>query len=151
MDDPHDDEPTVEMPAVVDEGNMLVYDRVFLGELAEISRVRATLKEWLTNCPVTDDLLLVASELAANAVLHSASRSLYFTVRVYPFLHLGHVRVEVEDLGGQWCCHPIDRPHGLQIVQMLSEEWGTIRARDGMRTTWACVGLSESVSRPVSP
>jgi anti-sigma regulatory factor (Ser/Thr protein kinase) len=47
---------------------------------------------------VTDDLKLVASELAANAVLYSASRGASFAVRCE--IAPGCVRIEVEDLGG---------------------------------------------------
>ena len=135
---------TVEMPAVNDGGgtaSTLVYDRMFLGELDEIPRIRAGLQDWLNDRPVRDDVVLIASELAANAILHSASKALYFTVRAY--LHPDHVRVEVEDLGGPWRCRPVDgHPHGLDLVTLLAEDWGTeVRTCDGMRTTWARVPI----------
>ncbi len=62
--------------------------------------------------------MLIASELAANAVLHSRSRDAFITVRCETFR--GYAWVEVEDLGGPW--HPRQRdgrPHGLDIVEAI--------------------------------
>lgn len=148
-----DDTPTVEMPAVTDDdglGNTLVYDRICFGELSEIKGARASLRRWLNDCPVVGDVVLIASELAANAVLHSASQELYFTLRAE--IHPDHIRVEVEDLGGPWRCRAVDdRPHGLELVALLAQEWGSeVRPCDGMRVTWAKVAApsySPSVSR----
>lgn len=67
-------------------------------------------------CPAADDLVLIASELAGNAVLHSQSRGEFFTVRCQA--HPGHVRVEVEDLGGPWRTRrPDDRPEHFPICR----------------------------------
>lgn len=144
MDDPHDDEPTVEIPAICgDDDDGPIYDRVWLGSADQTHRLRCGLRAYLRDCPVADEAVLIASEFAANAIIHSNSKDCFFICRAE--FHPGdHVRVEVEDLGGQWICRPVDdRPHGLQIVQMLSQgRWGTeVRERDGMRLTWAEVPI----------
>jgi anti-sigma regulatory factor (Ser/Thr protein kinase) len=133
-----DDEPTQEIPVVgADDDDGPTYDRVFLGALDQTHALRAGLRAYLRDCPVADDVVLIASEFAANAVLHSPSNQTFFICRAEVFPD--HVRVEVEDLGGPWLRAAVDneRPHGLDIVQMLAE-WGTtVRACDHMRVTWA--------------
>jgi hypothetical protein len=89
---------------------------------------------------VADDVVLIASELAANAVLHSGSAELYFTVRAE--IHPLHIRVECEDLGGPWgqprMVNGEPQCHGLDIVAALSEDWGTEeRTCDNRRIVWA--------------
>jgi hypothetical protein len=37
--------------------------------------VRTYVAGFLGDCPVTDDVVLISSELAANAVMHSASQA----------------------------------------------------------------------------
>jgi hypothetical protein len=143
MDDPHEDEPTLEMPAVgADDDEGPIYDRVWLGSADQTHTLRLGLRAYLRGCPVADEAVLIASEFAANAIIHSNSRNCFFICRAE--VHSDHVRVEVEDLGGQWICRPVDdHPHGLQIVQVLSGgRWGTeVRERDGMRLTWAEVSI----------
>jgi anti-sigma regulatory factor (Ser/Thr protein kinase) len=72
-------------------------------------------------------VLLVVSELATNAVLHSGTE---FEVRVDE--SAGDVRVEVSDDGPGspvMLSPPSDAPHGrgLQIVNGLAGEWGVTR------------------------
>jgi hypothetical protein len=43
------------------------------GRVEQVSMVRADLRAMLNGCPVADDVILCASELAANAVRHSRS------------------------------------------------------------------------------
>src|ERR1019366_2284916 len=61
---------------------------------------RRAVARHLAGCPALDDLVLIVAELASNAVLHSASRGAFFTVRAE--LHADYVRVEAVDLGGPW-------------------------------------------------
>jgi hypothetical protein len=44
------------------------------GSIEHVSTVRADLRALLPDCPAADDVILCASELAANAALHSRSR-----------------------------------------------------------------------------
>ena len=70
--------------------------------------------------------MLCVSELATNAVLHSASRHPggIFTVRASVFDD--HVLIEVEDNGGTWDERPHrdSRSHGLDIVRELAADYG---------------------------
>ena len=84
-----------------------------------------------------NDMMLIASELAANCVMHTRSRGEFFHVRCE--LAPGYARIEVEDMGGPWRPRkPDDRPHGLDIVQALTGDggWG-IQATGTGRLTWA--------------
>lgn len=119
------------------------YKRTFHGRTDQVSQVRRDIAAHLTGCPAADDLVLIASELAGNAVLHSQSRGEFFTVRCQA--HPAYVRVEVEDLGGPWGPRsPDDRPHGLDLITELAgpDGWGTQTTGDGDRIVWAQLDLT---------
>jgi anti-sigma regulatory factor (Ser/Thr protein kinase) len=104
--------------------------------------VRHAVARHLTGCPATDDAVLIVSEFAANAIVHSASRHAFFTVRAE--LHPDYVWVEVEDLGGPWHCRqPDGRAHGLDVVKALAgpDGWGVEITTDGGRVVWARLDL----------
>jgi anti-sigma regulatory factor (Ser/Thr protein kinase) len=114
------------------------YKGTFHGRAEEMSRVRLELAGYMGNCPVTDDMVLIASEFSANAILHTRSRGESF--RVGCELSPGSVRIEVEDMGGPWRQRRADdRPHGLDIVEALTgpDGWGTATTGDGSRLVWA--------------
>jgi len=79
--------------------------------------------------PVSDDLVLLVSELSTNAILHSRSGhpDRTFTVRVtlYPG---DYAWGEVEDQGGAWTAGEADDEHGrgLTIVAAVAGDgnWG---------------------------
>jgi serine/threonine-protein kinase RsbW len=102
------------------------YTGVFCGRTDQVSRARREVARHLAGQPAADDAALIVSELAANAVLHSASGGQFFTVRA----ELGDTwcRLEVEDLGGPWNPSSPDpsRPHGLDLVRALTGpgNWG---------------------------
>ena len=111
------------------------YHATYHGRPDQVSAVREEVAAYLGDCPVTDDAVLIVSEIATNAVRHSESASEFFSVRVY--LHQGWVWLECEDLGGQWQCQTDEeRPHGLSIVDALAEEWGVDGDTAG-RVVWA--------------
>jgi anti-sigma regulatory factor (Ser/Thr protein kinase) len=117
------------------------YQGTFHGRAEEISRVRHEITAYLAQCPVADDLVLIADELASNSVLHSRSRGGTFHVRCE--LTAGSARVEVEDAGSPWRTRKEDdSPHGLNIVGALTgpDGWGTRRTPDGTRVVWAALG-----------
>src|SRR5579863_338331 len=57
------------------------YTGTFGGRADEAARVRREIARYLGGCPVTNDMILIADELAANAILHSHSRGASFGVR----------------------------------------------------------------------
>ena len=109
------------------------------GTTEHIRIVRADLRAVLHECPMADDVILCASELAANAAIHSRSRlpGGAFTVRV-KISPGGYAWVEVEDDGGP--STPVIRDstghHGLDIVRALATDWG-IGGDHTTRTIWA--------------
>lgn len=109
------------------------------GTAEHISGVRSDLRSVLNGCPMADDLILCASELATNAALHSRSRLTGGTFTVRVVISLGrYARIEVQDDGGPWSPAAGDRARhrGLGIVCALASEWG-VDHDDGTRIVWA--------------
>jgi anti-sigma regulatory factor (Ser/Thr protein kinase) len=85
------------------------------GTTEQIRAVRADLRGLLGDCPMADDVILCASELAANAAIHSRSRMRGGTFTVRTTISPGNYAwVEVEDSGGPWTSAISDptRRHG---------------------------------------
>jgi anti-sigma regulatory factor (Ser/Thr protein kinase) len=121
-----------------DETPVLYYSQVFPGQADQVRVIRATLAQALTDCPMAADAVLAASELAANAVLHSLSQEPggKFTVRAE--IHPGdYLWLEVEDGGGPWDEQPRTdgRGHGFKIVAALSSDWG-VEGDDLAQVVW---------------
>jgi anti-sigma regulatory factor (Ser/Thr protein kinase) len=114
-------------------------EAIYPGGTEHIRAVRADLRAILEDCPRADDVILCASELAANAAQHSRSRlpGGTLTIRTTASLEL-YVRIEVQDNGGPWNQGMIDptRHHGLDIVRAVADEWG-IDGDQTSRTIWA--------------
>ena len=115
------------------------------GGTEHVRAVRADLRVVLQECPRADDVILCASELAANAAMHSRSRLLggTFIVRATVSTDL-YARIEVQDDGGPWNQGMIDptRHHGLDIVRAFADEWG-INGDYTSRTIWAQFNWSD--------
>jgi anti-sigma regulatory factor (Ser/Thr protein kinase) len=114
--------------------------RVFGGSHQEVRNVREFVAQAVDGCPVADDVILLASEVAANAVVHTASgKGGTFTVVVQPGDRA--VRVEVHDGGSE--APPKARSadelagsgRGLGFVEALATRWGHLGDRDG-RVVW---------------
>ena len=109
------------------------------GGAEHIGAVRADLRAVLGDCPRADDVILCASELAANAAQHSRSRlpGGTFTVRatVSPDRY---ARIEVQDNGGPWtqAVTGSARHHGLDIIGAVADAWGS-GGDHATRTVWA--------------
>jgi len=115
-----------------------------------ISAVRADLRQLLGGCPIADDVILCASELAANATIHSRSSLPGGTFTVSVKISPSHYTwIAVEDSGGPWNPAASDpaRPHGLQIVRALASEWG-IDGDHNTRTIWAKFNWPADSQRP---
>jgi anti-sigma regulatory factor (Ser/Thr protein kinase) len=110
-------------------------EQVLPAHAQQVQVARAFIAAVLAGCPAADDAVLCVSELATNAVLHSASRT--FTVRAAIFDD--HVWVEVEDNGGHWEDRPHrdGRLHGLDIVRELAADCGRYGAPLTGWVAWA--------------
>ena len=91
--------------------------------------------------PMVDTAVLLVSELATNAVVHSASGQPGGSATVLITEIGGGVRVEVADEGSDHCA-PVVRGdiyasegHGLFLVQSLADQWGYVRDETGT-TVW---------------
>jgi anti-sigma regulatory factor (Ser/Thr protein kinase) len=91
--------------------------------------------------PMADTAMLLVSELATNAVLHSASGRPGGSATVLITEIGGGVRVEVADEGSDQSA-PVVRGdiyasegHGLFLVQSLADQWGYVRDETGT-TVW---------------
>jgi anti-sigma regulatory factor (Ser/Thr protein kinase) len=116
----------------------LTFIRAYSARPDQIQFVRADLRRLLASFPVADDAILSASELAANAALHSHSRMPGGTFTVRARLSPGnYVSIEVEDSGGPWIGTTDDaaQGHGLVIVRSLASASGIGGDHDG-RTAW---------------
>jgi anti-sigma regulatory factor (Ser/Thr protein kinase) len=85
--------------------------------------------------PRLDDVLVLASEVAANAIRHTASgQGGHFEVTVAMCAARSRVRVEVTDQGGSSVPRPADAAaddpdtpvsgRGLMVVDVLADQWG---------------------------
>ena len=120
-------------------------DLTYPGGTEHVRAVHADLRVVLQECPRADDVILCASELAANAAIHSRSRlpDGTFIVRATVSTDL-YARIEVQDDGGPWNQGMIDptRHHGLDIVRAVADEWG-IDGDYTSRTIWARFNWSD--------
>ena len=112
------------------------------GECGQARLVRASLAPLLQGCPLTDDAILITSELAANAALHSNSAAPGGRFTVYAEIYWGdYVWIEVEDQGGPWatCGNGDGHPHGLDVVDALAGpgNWGIDGGPEHGRIVWA--------------
>jgi serine/threonine-protein kinase RsbW len=127
--------------AAVDSAWLLRYARSYPGTLDQVGRVRAFLREVLAGCPRADEAVVVGSELAANAALHSRSGIPGGHFSVGAEVNEGaYVLVAVHDDGGPWrarACAP-RAGHGLDLVQALAGpgHWG-VGGDAGGRRAWA--------------
>lgn len=111
------------------------YDPLLDSPAATRNLIRKVLKSW-NEAGVLDEVVSVASELAANAVQH-ARTGFAVTVSRVP----GAVRVAVSDSDAR---APAPRPltphapsgRGLHLVRLLSRRWDVASGRSG-KTVWA--------------
>src|SRR5258708_1815484 len=83
--------------------------QVFPGEERELAAMRRWLESLLPNCPARDDVTLVATELATNAIRHTASgHGGWFAVDIT--WHQPAVRVAVTDRGSPSGPRMVDDP-----------------------------------------
>jgi hypothetical protein len=91
--------------------------RVFAGVPAQVAEVRRFVACLLDGCPARDALVSCASELSANAVVHTASGDGgFFTVEVV-CSRAGVARVSVTDAGG-----PTEPAAGVPVTGETGDE-----------------------------
>ena len=109
--------------------------RVFPGDPAELRVLRRWIEDLFPPCPVRDDVIEVACELAGNAICHTRSgRGGKFGVRVEGTP--GMVSVMVADDGGEseprLVADPLaEHGRGLRIVHALSARVTVTGGRQG--------------------
>jgi serine/threonine-protein kinase RsbW len=107
------------------------WEHPYPGTTDQVRHVRAALRNFLGDCPVTDDVVHLLSELSANAIAHSDSGKAggTFTVRAEHFVN-SYVWGEVEDQGSNWdgnLSRSARRPHGLYLLERLASDCGVER------------------------
>jgi hypothetical protein len=118
--------------------------RVFDGSPGEVRNARRFVGHAIGGCPVAPDVVLLASELAANAVRHTASGA-GGTFSVSVLAGTGRVRVEVHDLGSVTAPAlgragaPGESGAGLGLVEAIADRWGFYGGRHG-RVVWFEMG-----------
>jgi Histidine kinase-like ATPase domain len=127
--------------------------QVLRGEEHQLRALRRWLASLLPACPARDDVTAVATELAANAIRHTASgRGGWLAVEITWYGAV--IRVAVADGGAQTEPRVIDDPagehgRGLLIVQGLSIRTGCYGDQRGHLVwadiPWAAVSMGGSL------
>jgi serine/threonine-protein kinase RsbW len=122
----------------------------FPGRRDQVRLIRGILSAFFDDSPAAPDAILLVSELAANAVTHSASGQpgglLIIRAETSPAIC---VRAEVEDQGSTWDGNlsTAQPPHGLFILRALSADSGTRRGQDGW-ITWFTIPITAGQEPP---
>jgi serine/threonine-protein kinase RsbW len=116
------------------------FERAYPGTIDQPQRVRTDLAAIAGQWTLVEDLVLLASELAANAILHSRSGHPDRTFTVRATLYPGeYAWVEVIDRGGPWTVGEYDGEHGrgLAVVAAIAGDgnWG-IDGDTSSRVAW---------------
>jgi len=127
--------------------------RAFPGDAAQLRQLRRWLSGLLPDAPARYDAIMVAVELATNAVKHTASgRGGIFTVEITWHAELAALRIAVSDGGApprsRACASPEvlgENGRGLQVVRALAARSGAYGGRCG-GLTWADIPWSEFAS-----
>jgi serine/threonine-protein kinase RsbW len=123
---------------------MASWSRLFPGRPEQVAQARLFTRSVLAGRPEAATAELVVSELATNAVLHSASGGAGGSFVVSVLARPDGVLVGVDDLGpatepaarAAEDPGPRESGMGLVLVAALAKEWGTARTAAGWRV-WA--------------
>lgn len=114
--------------------------RIFAGSDSQVRYARDFTRRTLDGCPVVDDAVLLVSELAANAVVHTASGAGgVFSVVIHP----GDTWVVIEVYDGGSVSTPClpagdvsgESGRGLGVVDAVAKRWGHAGGPSG-RVVW---------------
>ena len=120
----------------------------FPGTARYLSEVRMWTTKILGDVPEAADVVQIVSELAANAVLHTASgeEGGSFTLHIATYANRWQIRMD--DHGGPTAPAVLtpatddEAGRGLAIVEALADAWGVVGDEYG-RAVWAEVGIPE--------
>ncbi|MEP7023745.1 MAG: ATP-binding protein [Actinomycetota bacterium] len=108
---------------------------------------RRLVRDALPGCPRADDLMLAVTELATNAIIHSASgQGGSFTVGVRTASRWA--RVEVIDEGPADGVAAIRNGWGLTLVKAVTDRAAAVIASDGRRIAWCEVTWPAGLQAP---
>ena len=117
-------------------GGMSTLTATLPGTPASVAIARRLVREALPDCARADDLILAVSELASNAIVHSASGQ-GGTVRVRVRTAPRWAQAEVTGDGpAAGVISPRDG-WGLEIIAGVTDRTGALIQPDGRRTAWA--------------
>ncbi|MGH3437139.1 MAG: ATP-binding protein [Sciscionella sp.] len=121
--------------------------RFFAGEPSSVAVARVETRQFVGDIPRRDDAELIVSELATNAIRHSASRERHGEYELRLLLQPGWLRIEVVDQGTPTVSTPAgpsdeaigsvyhrESGRGLEIVDAVADKWGYDQDTD--RGTW---------------
>lgn len=137
--------PMEEIPSRTAEVASRPVRRRFPGLPSQVAYARRFVARQLTESPQLTTATLLTSELATNAITHSASGRATGKFEVTVQQAPGWARVEVRDLGSREQPAPQHRDpydtaehgRGLDLVEALSSKWGTEPRTDGRgRQVW---------------
>jgi anti-sigma regulatory factor (Ser/Thr protein kinase) len=114
--------------------------RAFSGCPDQVARARQFVASELAGCPVADDAVFCVSELATNAVMHTASGDGgKFEVIVQRWASLARVSVCDQGSVATPTARPLDQVsesgRGLGLVAMVADNWGQSGDATG-RAVW---------------
>jgi anti-sigma regulatory factor (Ser/Thr protein kinase) len=122
--------------------------RDFAGEAGQVGEVRHWIADLLPECDPLADVLLLASELCANAVVHTHSGQAggRFSVDVEWSPKLarvvvgdqGSLEIPVAGAGAAGTAWSEESGRGLWLVDAMADDWGTASAPEG-RWVWFSV------------
>jgi hypothetical protein len=117
---------------------------------SHIGDARSALKALLNGSPITDDVVLCASEVVTHSVVHgdSEDRLRHYTLSAELFDD-GHIRVEIEDASRPWPAlmrAAGDGGLGLLILRQLASGWGAEGNGRGSWTVWFEVAAQSRAS-----
>jgi anti-sigma regulatory factor (Ser/Thr protein kinase) len=133
-----------------------VTEQEFPADVACLAEIRDLIAAAAGGMAAADDMILAASELAANAIVHGSGDGDTITVTVTVAGRDDVIRVDVTDPGqrdGMPCIRDVEDDfgsgRGMTIVDALASRWGFYRAAGGPKTTWAEFGNASAADTRV--
>jgi anti-sigma regulatory factor (Ser/Thr protein kinase) len=123
------------------------------GRVDQARLLRPALRSLLSHCPVADEVVTLAWELAANSCQHSDSGQPggHITVEIRDFPG-DYVYAAVHDQGGAWDADlgaAAQCPHGLYLLRQLAATCGIAGGPDG-RVVWFTLSYPRTDQRSFS-